>query len=209
MWFGTLRGGVSMMGKKPLYFNHFKSKDPLTNKEDEDPAANFLLSFCEDEKKNIWIGTDGAGMRYWNRKQNTYDVYSTTSSGGRKLQSNFVTSIVKDADNAIWVAMWKGGVCRIDPNSKAIQNFSIYNQFTKKAEQESWLLFLDSKNTLWLAITNSGALYQFNRKQNKFICYSNTLRDVTCLYETKDFYPDLRLYILLCIQNDKFLLFSF
>jgi signal transduction histidine kinase/ligand-binding sensor domain-containing protein/DNA-binding response OmpR family regulator len=186
MWFGTLRGGVSMMGKKPLYFNHFKSKDPLTKKEDEDPAANFMLSFCEDEKKNIWIGTDGAGMRYWNRKQNTYEVYSTTSSAGRKIQSNFVTSIVKDADNAIWVAMWKGGVCRIDPQSKAIQNFSIYNQFTKKAEQESWLLFIDSKKTLWLAVTNGGALYQFDKKQNKFVCYSTALRDVTCLYETKD-----------------------
>ena len=186
MWFGTLRGGVSMMGKKPLDFNHYKSKDPLTNKEDEDPAANFMLSFCEDANKNIWIGTDGAGMRYWNRKQNTYDVYSTTSSAGRKIQSDFVTSIVRDSDNAIWVAMWKGGVCRIDPKSIAIQNFSIYNQFTKKAEQESWLLFLDSKKTLWLAITNNGALYQFDRKQNKFVCYSNTLRDVTCLYETKD-----------------------
>ncbi|QSB28613.1 hybrid sensor histidine kinase/response regulator transcription factor [Flavobacterium sp. CLA17] len=186
MWFGTLRGGVSMMGKKPLYFNHFKSKDPLTHKEDEDPAANFMLSFCEDAKKNIWIGTDGAGMRYWNRKQNTYDVYSTTAPAGRKIQSNFVTSIVRDADNAIWVAMWKGGVCRIDPQSKAIQNFSIYNQITKKAEQESWLLFIDSKKTLWLAVTNGGALYQFDKKQNKFICYSTALRDVTCLYETKD-----------------------
>ncbi|WP_281233277.1 hybrid sensor histidine kinase/response regulator transcription factor [Flavobacterium gelatinilyticum] len=186
MWFGTLRGGVSMMGKKPLYFNHFKSRDPLTNKEDEDPAANFMLSFCEDEKKNIWIGTDGSGIRYWNRKQNTYDVYSASSPSGRKIQSNFVTSIVRDSDNAIWVAMWKGGVCRIDPKSKAIQNFSIYNQYTKKAEQESWLLFLDSKKTLWLAVTNAGALYQFDRKQNKFVCYSNTLRDVTCLYETKD-----------------------
>ncbi|WP_260850237.1 response regulator [Flavobacterium anhuiense] len=113
-------------------------------------------------------------------------MYSSTSSAGRKIQSNFVTSIVKDSDNAIWVAMWKGGVCRIDPKSKTIQNFSIYNQFTKKAEQESWLLFLDSKNTLWLAVTNAGALYQFDRKQNKFICYSNTLRDVTCLYETED-----------------------
>ncbi len=186
MWFGTLRGGVSMMGKNPLDFNHFKSKDPQTNKEDEDPAANFMLSFCEDEKKNIWIGTDGAGMRYWNRKQNTYDVYSTTSSASRKIQSNFVTSIVRDADNAIWVAMWKGGVCRIDPKSKVIQNFSIYNQITKKAEQESWLLFIDSKKTLWLAVTNGGALYQFDKKQNKFICYSTALRDVTCLYETQD-----------------------
>ncbi|WP_417940746.1 hybrid sensor histidine kinase/response regulator transcription factor [Flavobacterium sp. RS13.1] len=186
MWFGSLRGGVSMMGEKPLDFNHYKNKDALGNKEGDNPAKNFMLSFCEDEKKNIWIGTDGDGMRYWDRKQNTYDTYSTTSSAGKKIQSDFVTSIVRDSDNAIWVAMWKGGVCRIDPKSKAIQNFSIYNQFTKKAEQESWVLFLDSKKTLWLGVTNNGALYQLDRKQNKFICYSNKLRDVTCLYETQN-----------------------
>ncbi|WP_278022851.1 two-component regulator propeller domain-containing protein [Flavobacterium ginsengisoli] len=117
-----------------------------------------MLSFCEDEKKNIWIGTDGAGMRYWNRKQNTYDVYSTTSSAGRKIQSNFVTSIVKDFDNAIWVAMWKGGVCRIDPKSKAIQNFSIYNQYTKKAEQESWSAFFRFKKYVMACYNQFGCI---------------------------------------------------
>ncbi|WP_426485213.1 hybrid sensor histidine kinase/response regulator transcription factor [Flavobacterium sp. 2] len=185
-WFGTLRGGVSMIGKDPFYFNHFKSSDFQSDKNDEDPANNFMLSFCEDEKKNIWIGTDGAGMRYWDRKKNTFSTYATNSVATNRIPSNFVTSIVRDSTNAIWVAMWKGGVSRIDTKTKSIKNFSIYNPYTKRAEPESWLLYIDSKQRLWLTVTNGGALYQYDKKLQKFICYNPALRDVTCLYETND-----------------------
>jgi len=185
-WFGTLRGGVSMMGKDPFYFTHFKNRDFQSDSEDADPANNFMLSFCEDEKKNIWIGTDGAGMRYWNRKNNTYSIYSANSASANRIPSNFVTSIVRDSTNAIWVAMWKGGVSRIDPKTKEIQNFSVYNPYTRRAETESWLLYIDSKQRLWLTVANGGALYQFDKNTKNFICYDPAVRDVTCLYETND-----------------------
>jgi len=182
-WFATLRGGISMLGSTPLNFSSFKyePKDGTKN-----PENNFMLSFCEDEKKNIWIGTEGAGLRYWDRQNNTYTNYTTTTANGRKIKSDFITGIVKDSVNAIWVAMWKGGVCRIDPKTKAIQNFDIYNPYTKREEPHSWLLFIDSKNTLWLAVTNEGALYRFDTAKNKFICYDHRLKNITCLYETAD-----------------------
>jgi len=67
-WFGSLRGGISMLSDTPKYFKSIKYNS-------KDPADNFILSFCEDEKNNVWVGTDGAGLKYWNRKNNTYTDY--------------------------------------------------------------------------------------------------------------------------------------
>ncbi len=51
------------------------------------------------------------------------------------------------------------------PNQKPFKIFQFIISTLKKRSKNHGLLFLDSRNTLWLAITNSGALYQFDRKQ--------------------------------------------
>lgn len=180
-WFGTLRGGISMIGNSSKSFKIIKS-----NVDENNPAENFVLSFCEDEKKNLWIGTDGAGLKYWNRKLNTYKIYNASAGSANKITSNFITSIVKDDNNEIWLSTWAGGVNRINPANNNISHYSCYNPFTKQVEKNIWFVYKDSKGVVWASATNEGSLYFFDRTKNSFVLFDKTIDNLQCLTETSD-----------------------
>jgi signal transduction histidine kinase/ligand-binding sensor domain-containing protein/DNA-binding response OmpR family regulator len=180
-WIGTLRGGISMIGNKPKYFKNIKH-----NTKNNDPAENFILSFCEDEKKNLWIGTDGAGLKFWNKKTNTYTVYSTSATANHKISSNFITSIITGKKDEIWLSTWAGGVNRINTSDNSISQFSCYNPFTKRIEKNIWFVYQDSKGNIWASATNEGFLYIFDRIKNAFELFDTSIDNLQCLTETSD-----------------------
>lgn len=180
-WIGTLRGGISTIGNSPKFFEIVKHGVNDTN-----PADNFILSFCEDEKNNLWIGTDGAGLKYWDRKKNTYKTYTNSTNISNEISSNFITSIIRDENNEIWLSTWAGGVNRINPLNNSISRFSCYNPFTKQVEKNIWFLYKDSDNNIWASATNEGSLYLFDRVKNSFMLVDKTINNLQCLTETSD-----------------------
>jgi signal transduction histidine kinase/ligand-binding sensor domain-containing protein/DNA-binding response OmpR family regulator len=180
-WIGTLRGGISMIGNKTKYFKNIK-----INVKNNDPAENFILSFSEDQNENLWIGTDGAGLKFWNRKTNTYAVYSTSANAKNKISSNFITSIIKGKKDEIWLSTWAGGVNRINTSDKSISQFSCYNPFTKRIEKNIWFVYQDSKGNIWASATNEGSLYIFDRTKNAFVLFDTSIDNLQCLTETSD-----------------------
>lgn len=172
-WFGSLRGGISMLSNTPKYFKSIRYNA-------KDPAENFILSFCEDEKRNIWVGTDGAGLKYWNRKNNTYVNY------GNALSSTFITGITRDNNNDIWISTWAGGINRINKKDNSVTRFSCYNPYTKQIEKNIWFVYKDSKANIWASATNEGSLYLFDRTKNNFVLFDRTINNLQCLIETKD-----------------------
>jgi len=180
-WIGTLRGGISMIGNSPKYFKNFKY-----NVKVNEPAENFILSFCEDEKKNLWIGTDGAGLKYWDRKSNSYTIYGNSNNSTYKISSNFITSIIRDTDNQIWVSTWAGGINRINPVTHSVTRFSCYNSFTKQIEKNVWFVYKDSDDDIWASATNEGSLYLFDRAKNTFVLFNKSIDNLQCLIETSD-----------------------
>lgn len=180
-WIGTLRGGLSIIGNQPKYFKHIK-----TNLNQNDPAENFILSFCEDQNKNIWIGTDGAGLKFWNKKTNTYSLYSNTANANYKISSNFITSIITGNKDEIWLSSWAGGINRINTSNNKISQFSCYNPFRKRIEKNIWLVYKDSKGNIWASATNEGCLYLFDRDKNSFILFDQSIKNLQSLIETSD-----------------------
>ena len=172
-WFGSLRGGISMLSSTPKYFKSVSDKA-------KDPAENFILSFCEDDKSNVWVGTDGAGLKYWDRKSDTYINYSN------KISSNFITGIVRDDNNDIWLSTWAGGVNRINKKNNTVSLFSCYNPFTKQIEKNIWFVYKDSKSNIWASATNEGSLYVFDRSSGNFKIFDKNLKNLQCLTETSD-----------------------
>ncbi|BAV04032.1 two-component hybrid sensor and regulator [Filimonas lacunae] len=179
-WISTLRGGINLIAAQA---------QPFTNMvynagKQQNPTENFILSFCEDAQKNLWIGTDGAGLRYWNRNANTYTTY-TRNSSSNSLSSNFITGITHDYNNDIWVSTWFGGVNRLHRNSNTFEHYNCINPITRAVEPNVWLVYEDKQKCLWASTTNDGSLYYFNRAQNSFLLFDPSLVNLQCLAEDR------------------------
>lgn len=174
-WFGTLRGGVSMEASSERFFRHVKC-------DGNNPSDNYVLSFCEDRAGNVWIGTDGAGLRYWDRKKNTFN-HITTADG---LSSNFIPGVTLDYTNNLWVATWYGGINRIDPVTRRIKKYTLYNPFAKREEQNIWFIYEDHEKKLWASSIREGSLYLYNREKDSFEIVNPKLSELLCITETAD-----------------------
>ncbi len=182
-WISTLRGGVNMIEPHNNAFSHiFYNKWNAQSKIVED----FILSFCEDEKGNLWIGTDGAGLRYWDRKLNLYDEYKNESWNPGSISSNFITRIIRDYNNDIWTSTWFAGINKFNKNNRTFKRYSCVNPLTNSIENHAWLVFEDSKKNLWASTTNEGYLYKFNREKDSFELFDENIRNVLSLIEDDD-----------------------
>jgi len=168
-WIGTLRGGVNIIEpRQDLFEKHAFNNGGVVN--------NFILSFCEGSGKNIWIGTDGGGLKYWNRETNTTKDYHATSG-------NFITGIMKDSRDDIWVATWFGGINRYNKSTDAFDHFTCFNPFTKTEENNLWAIYEDAQKRIWASTTNNGTLYLFNRATNNFELFDKSLVNIQSLAE--------------------------
>lgn len=177
-WIATLRGGVNILDDNPAPFKLI-THDPFNK---NSVINNFILSFCEDEQHNLWIGTDGGGLSYWNRKTDQYTNY-VHSGQPASLSSNFVVSVLKDKSNQIWVATFSGGIDRFDKASGSFAHYTCYNPYTKTEDKSLWKLFLDSRGNIWAGTTRGGALYRYNRSANNFEVFDKDLTNIHALFE--------------------------
>jgi signal transduction histidine kinase/ligand-binding sensor domain-containing protein len=177
-WIGTLRGGINTIETNPEAFKLITYKHTARS----NPASDFILSFAEDQHHNIWIGTDGAGLRYWDRKTNTFSDYFY-SEQPNSLSSNFITSMVCDADNRVWIATWFGGINLFDPATKRFRHYTCFNPVTKSSENNVWALYIDRQGRLWAGATNDGSLYLYNKADDKFELFDHEIRNLQCLAE--------------------------
>ncbi len=80
--------------------------------------SNDVTSIIIEENGNVWAGTKGGGLNYFNRKTKTFQ-YFTEEDG---LCNNSIYSMVKDNNGKIWLGTSNGLSC-FDPESKKFKNY--------------------------------------------------------------------------------------
>ena len=181
-WIGTLRGGINVIDPSALPFGKVVYEPPTGS----NLVDNFILSFCEDAKGCVWVGTDGAGLRFWDRAKNSYRCFKHAASDPNSISSDFITSIVKDYKGTLWTSTWFGGINRFDKATSTFKRYNCFNPATNAEENNIWLIFEDSRKTLWASATNEGSLYYFDRALDRFVLFDKNLTNLQCMTEDSE-----------------------
>ena len=157
MWFGTQDGLCRYDGYRMKVFrSDFNNPDLLT--------SNEILSFGEDFKHNIWIGTS-EGLNILNKNN-----YSISEHPDSTLKNKHIYSIVNASDSTIWVG-YNNGLKRYNANLSLNEEFiSDPNYSNLPSNIGVNDIFEDSYQNIWVALWNSG-LYKYNKETKQFIKY--------------------------------------
>jgi two-component sensor histidine kinase len=117
LWIGYNGGfGFSQLEYRTNKFSHYK----IETNEPHFSAINTVNCMLEEEGGNLWIGTNGGGLIYFDRKKNKFNIY--TQSDG--LKSNYINAILPDLSGRLWAAT-SNGVCMMNTATREITNLSI------------------------------------------------------------------------------------
>ena len=140
LWFGTTGGGVSRYNgnridasgsKEPKTFTNFTHKQGLAN--------NFVSSIIQDKTGNIWFGTNGGGVSYYNGKS------FMTFGKNQGLTNDYVLCLLEDNKGTIWFGTDGGGLYRF--NGKQMVIFTDNDGLTNNTVLN---LIQDEDGNLWI-----------------------------------------------------------
>lgn len=146
-WLGTEKGiSIFDPGKKPLLFDNFDmSKEYFPDK------VRFIR---EDGKNNIWIGTDGFGIRYYN--PSTLRFYNPTleliNMNLFPRGQEIVTALEIDRDDNLWFGT-TDGLAYYETSVKRGQRLT---QGDGLAGNEISALLIDSRGIIWVGSRGRG-----------------------------------------------------
>ncbi|PCK08831.1 MAG: hypothetical protein COA42_07005 [Alteromonadaceae bacterium] len=83
------------------------------------PSVPVLRALSEDSKGNLWFGTEGGGVNYWDRHYNAYELFQSKDG----LANDSVSGILEDDQGSMWFSTGNG-LSRLDLETKTFRNYS-------------------------------------------------------------------------------------
>ncbi len=137
---------------KKLY--HFKTPLQIinaTNTEEAGFPGDEILSFCEDQQGQLWIGGKTKGLFIYNQADKTFQHIKHEPAQGGSLSGNTIYCMYKDRHQNIWVGT-DDGVSIYKPSMQNMQQQFLPNTFEGLNIQD---IYVDDEEQIWFA-TNAG-----------------------------------------------------
>lgn len=151
LWIATADGLNRFDGKD---FKHYKfsQTDSLTL------SGNYVNKLLEDKNENIWIGTNGNGLNYYDSH---LDIIRRVSLGQAKDKAESITALGIDKEENIWVGSISSGLHRL----KQSEN-NIYKQQNFFPDKQVTALLLGQREEMWIGDAD-GNVYSVNPSDEK------------------------------------------
>jgi signal transduction histidine kinase/ligand-binding sensor domain-containing protein len=121
-WFGyNFEHGVGRVNYYTHTFENFKIPPPNSYSN----ISNSVNCIKEDPDGNLWLGTGGTGLIYFDRHKKSF-LYFTRNEG---LKGNHINCIVQDRSSNTWVTT-SNGLSVIDAQSHSITNPAVDLEFS-------------------------------------------------------------------------------
>jgi signal transduction histidine kinase/ligand-binding sensor domain-containing protein len=131
--------------------------------------TNNMTAIVEDKEGNIWFGTDGGGIYFWDRRNGNYRVIRHHPLNSSSIASDKVLALCLDSYENLWIGYWAGGLDKLDLRTHEIKHYSHTARDTTSLGGENiYCIFEDSQKRLWIGLWSAG-LNLYNRKEDSFI----------------------------------------
>ncbi len=156
IWIGTDKRGLNKYNYKTGKFVHIKT--------DEDFACCKVNSICDDNKGNLWVGTD-RGLFKYKPGYGSLTSYKNIPDDLNSISNNTVKTVFYDKDGILWAGTENG----LNKYNKTKDNFTRY--FYESAFNKNKFLisniFEDRSGYLWIGTFTSGII-RLNKQLNRF-----------------------------------------
>ncbi|PKP20670.1 MAG: hypothetical protein CVU05_08565 [Bacteroidetes bacterium HGW-Bacteroidetes-21] len=160
LWLGTSGGGLLKFNptdEKKSSYKTFKN-EPFNN---NSLGYDYILSLCEDNSHNLWIGTDGKGLDKLDLKPKNFYLYrGTTGDEGIRLSSNVIGSLLLLNDSILMIGTWENGIDVLNRNTGKTFNVSDNGPSGKRIMGNNvHSLIMDSRGLVWIGTRNGISIY--------------------------------------------------
>ena len=163
IWIGTKNGKLNRFDPVKDIFKHWVLPSDVVQE-------NTIRILYEDHKGFIWIGTYKSGLYRFDPTTEEIKHWKSNAGNRKSLSNNYVTGIIEDSNNDIWVSTYNGFNKLIDVGSGVY-----FEQYFKDPSDENSL----SSNIIWsitkskidsdlIWLGTSDGLTSFNTKTKEF-----------------------------------------
>jgi len=144
IWIATFGGGLSRLEPNQKRFIHLRHEDENPNGISDDFTWIMLL----DKNKDLWFGTQDAGLSVLSKENRYNSNFSFTHFGAKDgMKSMTVYGIAEDAYNDIWFSTNKG-ISRYSNSDKSFKHFNLTHGLVELEYTHS-SVFISMDNTLY------------------------------------------------------------
>jgi signal transduction histidine kinase/ligand-binding sensor domain-containing protein len=159
VWVGTNNGLNRLDG----YTTHNYVNDP------SDPhslSSNFIRTLFIDSDGDLWIGTIGGGLNFYDRANDRFVRYQPQANSPNSISGNNVAAIVEDQDGALWIGTTGDGINRFDKKTKMFTRFRL--DPTDPFNTNIRSMMCDFENNIWVGFDyESNGVYRIGARTGK------------------------------------------
>ncbi|MCC4211254.1 hybrid sensor histidine kinase/response regulator transcription factor [Leeuwenhoekiella parthenopeia] len=105
IWITFFGSGVNLINLNQKRFN-LLTNIPFSR--ENNYAPNYIRAVTEDEKGNIWLGSERDGLVYYDFDKNSFKSFQHSKNDPNSIISNSIRSLLYDSKKRLWVGTTKG-----------------------------------------------------------------------------------------------------
>lgn len=160
------RNGDIYIGSANSLLKYLPATDKFIPVE-EVPGNIFVSSLIEDHEGNIWVGTGGNGIYYFNPVTKEKRHFVNEPNNNNSLTTNWVNALYEDSFRNFWFATEGGGLCRLSKDKKQVTR---YTTNTGLPSNSVFKVLEDNKKNIWT--TTSKGLVKLDILHNATTVYT-------------------------------------